>query len=141
MNNAVKNLAFVALILAVIVSSYFIIHESEEKDSLKGAPIAEVMVPTLTEPGEMGQQVFDRYCVTCHGINAAGRDGIGPPLVHIYYEPGHHSDESFTLAVKNGVKAHHWPFGDMPPVTDVSDADIANLITYIRELQKANGIF
>jgi hypothetical protein len=44
------------------------------------------------------------------------------------------------LAVKNGVRAHHWRFGDMPPVEGVSDEDATKIVAYVRELQRANGI-
>ena len=46
----------------------------------------------------------------------------------------------FANAVRNGVVAHHWQFGDMPPVPGVSDADIEAIICYVRELQRAAGI-
>jgi hypothetical protein len=39
------------------------------------------------------------------------------------------------------VKAHHWPFGDMPPVAGVTQADVTLILAYIREVQVANGIF
>jgi hypothetical protein len=40
-----------------------------------------------------------------------------------------------------GVQAHHWRFGNMPPVEGITRAEVATIITYIRELQRANGIF
>jgi len=45
------------------------------------------------------------------------------------------------LAAKNGVRSHHWRFGDMPPVDGVTNADVMMIARYIRELQKENGIF
>jgi mono/diheme cytochrome c family protein len=83
---------------------------------------------------------FDANCASCHGANAAGQDGVAPPLVHIIYEPNHHGDASFLLAAKNGVRAHHWPFRDMPAVQNITDDSIALIVTYVRELQRANGI-
>jgi mono/diheme cytochrome c family protein len=44
------------------------------------------------------------------------------------------------MAVMKGVRAHHWRFGDMPPVEGVSEAQIAGIVAYIRTLQRANGI-
>ena len=100
-----------------------------------------VVVPNLSENARAGEQVFNANCVLCHGPNASGT-GLGPPLVHKIYEPGHHQDFTIQSAVRNGVPAHHWPFGNMPPVpaAAVSDEDIPNIICYIRELQRANGI-
>ena len=71
----------------------------------------------------------------------AGQEGIAPPLVHRIYEPSHHGDMAFVLAARNGVRAHHWPFGDMPPVGQpLTDGELAAIIAYVRELQRANGI-
>ena len=104
-------------------------------------PIAEVRVPTLSATATAGEAVFDANCAACHGDNAAGRDGAGPPLVHKIYEPNHHSDAAFFLAARQGVRSHHWPFGNMPPVEGVSDDDVALIVAYVRELQRANGVF
>ncbi|MBC7157469.1 MAG: cytochrome c [Rhodobacteraceae bacterium] len=108
----------------------------------EGAPIVEVALPdTLPEGAALGRQVFNGVCATCHGENAAGRNGIAPPLVHRIYEPGHHGDAAFVIAARSGVRAHHWRFGDMPPVeTPISDGEMRALVTYIRALQRANGI-
>jgi mono/diheme cytochrome c family protein len=98
-----------------------------------------VVEPALWERAEAGKRVFNANCALCHGPNASGT-GLGPPLVHKIYEPGHHQDFTIQSAVRNGVPAHHWQFGNMPPVPTVSDEDVPNIICYIRELQRANGI-
>lgn len=100
---------------------------------------AAVAVPELSEKARSGEQVFNANCALCHGPNASGT-GLGPPLVHKIYEPGHHQDFSFQSAVRNGVPAHHWQFGNMPPVPTVTDENIPEIICYIREMQRANGI-
>ena len=102
-----------------------------------GAPA--VVVPDLSANARAGEQVFNANCVLCHGPNASGT-GLGPPLVHKIYEPGHHQDFTIQSAVRNGVASHHWQFGNMLPVPGVSDEEIPNIICYIRELQRANGI-
>lgn len=75
-----------------------------------------------------------------HGADATGQEGVAPPLVHKIYEPSHHGDQAFFLAAKQGVRAHHWRFGDMPPVEGITDPEIERIVTYIRTLQRANGI-
>lgn len=103
--------------------------------------LADVLLPeTLSQNAQIGQLGFEAKCAACHGLNAAGQDGVAPPLVHIIYEPGHHGDESFQRAVAMGIQAHHWPFGDMPPVEGLIQGDVTMIIAYIRELQRANGI-
>ncbi len=93
----------------------------------------------LSAPASRGQEIFAANCQKCHGPHAAGSDQ-GPPLVHLIYEPNHHADISFQRAVEFGVKAHHWRFGDMPPVSGVSKDQVALVVEYVRELQRANGI-
>ncbi len=86
-----------------------------------------------------GARKFAANCASCHGERAAGSDR-GPPLIHKYYEPSHHGDRSFLAAVRNGVRQHHWTYGDMPPQPGVTNADVARIVAYVRELQRANGI-
>jgi len=105
-----------------------------------GEAMAEVMVPELTGEAKAGEAIFNARCATCHGANAAGQNGVAPPLVHIIYEPNHHSDAAFHLATQRGVRSHHWPFGDMPPVEGVGEADVEKILAYVRTLQRANGI-
>ena len=104
-----------------------------------GGPVA-ITVPALSTEAEAGAALFARKCMECHGRHAAGSDR-GPPLVHIIYEPNHHGDIAFRRAVSNGVRAHHWRFGDMPPVDGVPDEDAVKITRYVRELQQANGIY
>ncbi|WP_055686788.1 cytochrome c [Loktanella sp. 5RATIMAR09] len=105
------------------------------------ALLVEVAIPaTFTEQQAMGQIAFEASCAACHGVNAAGRDGIAPPLVHKIYEPSHHGDEAFQRAVALGVQAHHWPFGNMAAVEGLTRADVATIVSYIRALQVENGI-
>ncbi|MGH1460209.1 MAG: c-type cytochrome [Paracoccaceae bacterium] len=106
-----------------------------------GPAIVDVVVPeTLSANAEIGKAAFEAKCAACHGANAAGQDGVAPPLVHKIYEPSHHGDAAFLLAAKNGVRAHHWRFGNMPPVEGVTDGDVKMIVAYVRELQRANGI-
>ncbi len=87
-----------------------------------------------------GGALFNSKCSKCHGLKGVGTDK-GPPLAHKIYEPNHHADMSFYWAAERGVRAHHWGFGDMPPVEGVSKDDVSAIIKYIRGLQKEAGIF
>ncbi|NQU59752.1 MAG: cytochrome c [Rhodospirillales bacterium] len=100
----------------------------------------DVRIPTLSAPAQKGKLVYDANCAACHGANGAGSEQ-GPPLVHDIYNPGHHADESFIRAVRLGVPRHHWNFGNMMPQPKVSFEETTDIIKYIRELQRANGIF
>lgn len=107
--------------------------------STSGAMVS-VTLPDITGTAAVGQTIFEGICATCHGAQGRGKSGFGPPLIHKIYEPSHHGDESFQLAVAQGVRAHHWQFGDMPPVQGLTRGDVAMVIDYIRTIQRANGI-
>ena len=94
-----------------------------------------------TSPPELaqGKTLFEANCSVCHGPAGDGTDQ-GPPLVHIIYEPNHHADAAFILAARNGVRAHHWRFGDMAPLPGVTDAMVQEIVGYIRWLQRQVGI-
>ena len=96
-------------------------------------------VPTLSPQAAAGRSAFDAQCAECHGIIGGGTNH-GPPLVHDIYNPGHHADEAFRRAVRQGVVQHHWPYGNMPPQPQVTNSQIDDIVRYVRELQQANGI-
>lgn len=103
-------------------------------------------VPTPSfDPGPVpvdlaaGEAAFNQTCAGCHGNRAMGSE-LGPPLVHIIYEPNHHSDEAFRRAVSLGAVAHHWSFGAMPAQPGVSAEDVEAIIRYVRWLQGKAGI-
>ncbi len=109
---------------------------------VSGTPMADVVMPAeFSAQARLGEAYFNGVCASCHGTNAAGKDGAAPPLVHRIYEPSHHGDAAFLMAARNGVRAHHWQFGDMPPVDQpLTDAELGAIVAYVRELQRANGI-
>ncbi|MFZ5876278.1 MAG: c-type cytochrome [Nitrospirota bacterium] len=86
-----------------------------------------------------GKRLFDTNCARCHGVHAAGT-GRGPSFLSKIYEPSHHGDEAFLLAVKRGVTAHHWGFGNMPPIPGVADDDVVKIVGYVRWAQRIAGI-
>ncbi|WP_206441555.1 c-type cytochrome [Amphritea opalescens] len=99
----------------------------------------DVKVGALSAAAEKGQITFNRTCAACHGNNGEG-SLKGPPLIHSIYNPGHHSNQSFYSAVRNGVQQHHWPYGDMPAQKEIAFSEMAAIIQFVREVQQQNGI-
>ncbi|TMV13083.1 c-type cytochrome [Arenibacterium halophilum] len=130
--------------VAIAGGAYYLARPSALEPSAQpaqGEPLVSITVPeALSSDAMIGKRAFDATCAACHGANASGKMGFGPPLVHKIYEPNHHADMAFVMAVQNGVRAHHWPFGDMPAQSGLTQADVGAIITYVRELQQANGI-
>lgn len=86
-----------------------------------------------------GRMLYEQVCVTCHGAEGGGSEQ-GPPLVHRVYAPSHHPDTAFHLAVGQGVRQHHWEFGDMPAVEGLTPEQVQHIAAYIRSRQRAAGI-
>ena len=145
-----SKLVYMAIGIAFLLTAGFVLTPGGTEDDstaatseneVKAAALVQVSEPeVLSDIAVMGKRGFEAKCIACHGVNAAGVDGAGPPLVHKIYEPSHHGDASFWLATQNGVRAHHWKFGNMPPVDGLSKADVDAIVAYIRVLQQANGI-
>ena len=95
--------------------------------------------PLKTEQTAAGELAYNNSCASCHGPNLQGTRQ-GPPFIHKVYEPSHHGDEAFYRAIANGVRAHHWRFGDMPPVSGVTRQEAEGIVAYVRQLQRENGI-
>lgn len=125
----------IAVIGAALVGGYLWL----ESMKVEVPTATQIAVPDFSMQAQAGERAFGQNCQACHGKNGGGSEQ-GPPLIHNIYNPGHHSDQSFFLAVQNGVRAHHWPFGNMPPLGHVKPRMVADIIAYIREIQQENGI-
>jgi len=95
--------------------------------------------PEAAPDTSRGEQLFQANCAVCHGESGLGTAN-GPPLIHEVYEPGHHPDASFHQAVTDGVVAHHWDFGNMPPVPGLDRGEVDDIVAWVREQQRAAGI-
>lgn len=54
-------------------------HSVQATTGEAGAPLVEVVVPELSGVAQAGREVFEVSCAACHGVNAAGQDGVAPP--------------------------------------------------------------
>jgi mono/diheme cytochrome c family protein len=97
-----------------------------------GIPVQD---PDLVAEGDVLYQV---NCASCHGADLKGTD-LGPSHLSVVYEPSHHGDGAFEMAIRIGTRQHHWPFGDMAPVEGLSDEDIEAIIAFVREAQRLKG--
>jgi len=147
-----KQVSLFALLLAVVAGSFYFLTGGNTSSSdtaiaddssnklINGVRIpVDVKLPELSFTAANGKIQFDANCAACHGTNGAGTQA-GPPLIHKFYNPGHHDDAAFYRAVKQGTPRHHWNFGDMPPRPNVTPAQVKVIISFIREVQLANGI-
>ena len=123
--------------IVAIAAGLFILQEG--KEGPRQGETAALMLPDLSPEQQTSRALFDANCTECHGQNALG-SVRGPSLLHRIYEPSHHSDLAFLLAVRKGVRAHHWKYGNMPAIDGISDNEVVQITAYVRALQRANGI-
>jgi len=69
---------------------------------------------------ENGQLVYDTQCMACHSDNTIIED-TSPEL----------SDSELKSVIVNGV-------GDMPPMSNLTNADVRDVIAFIRTLEVEN---
>ncbi len=100
---------------------------------------ATVQQEVVQETAISGQRLFSNNCSRCHGADLRGTN-VGPSLLHEYYEPNHHSNASFVIAVLRGVRQHHWDFGNMPAVEGLDIDEVHAVICFIRETQVEDGL-
>jgi len=103
------------------------------------APAKSSSMPTMASSNMTGRQLFEENCAACHGQNAQGTEN-GPPFLNRIYLPGHHSDMAFAFAAQNGVRSHHWNFGNMPKIEGVGEEEALKIAGYIRKLQRTVGL-
>lgn len=96
------------------------------------------IAPQDSELVSKGADIFQSSCAACHGADLRGTNS-GPSLLSIVYEPAHHGDAAFLVAIQVGVRSHHWDFGDMAPIEGLSEQDIEAVIAYVRENQRVEG--
>ncbi len=85
-----------------------------------------------------GASLYAAHCAECHGEDLRGTDR-GPSFLSRVYEPGHHADFAFQIAVQRGVRAHHWQFDDMPPIEGVSESEVDSIVAFVRDTQTREG--
>ena len=85
---------------------------------------------------ERGKKQFTVSCAVCHSLSGLGEDSKGPPFVDSEWVLG--SEERLVRIVLNGL---HGPIkvvgktynnGDMPAVLTMTNAEIAEALTYVR---------
>ena len=94
---------------------------------------------------ERGKAVYSRTCIACHQPTGMGLPPVFPPLAGSEWVA-----KDASIAVRNIVNGMQGPVtvkgvtynSMMPPVAGVSDADIADVLTYVRQSfgNKANAV-
>ena len=108
-------------VLAFLAGSAYAIAQSSKSDQDKSS----------TGNAEAGKKSFEMRCSPCHGADGSGKTAIADSLGGI---PDLHSKEVQMLTDDEIKKVITKGTDKMPPVSDVTDAEVADLIAFIRVL-------
>jgi len=125
------------LVILVLISLFLVACDNLDPESIRKRQ--HLPGKDFVADAQQGEILFEENCSRCHGTAGTGTQQ-GPPLVNKVYRSGHHADITFHWAVKDGVKQHHWKFGDMPPIKNTSPETVGHIIAYIRDQQRKSGI-
>ena len=92
--------------------------------------------PQIASAASNGKTLFDTNCSTCHGSNGKGQPGVFPPFAGNTDETAK-DDSTMIMVVLNGLNVPKKIMGKtysggMPAWSQLSDDDIAAILTYIR---------
>jgi len=88
-----------------------------------------------------GKTVYEQHCLACHQADASGVPGLAPPLIEGMFVSG---DKTRLIhVVLNGlqgveIKGEHYA-NPMPGFAYLTDAEVADVLTYIRSNFKNKG--
>jgi mono/diheme cytochrome c family protein len=105
---------------------------ANEPEPARPAPLT----PDQKAQWERGRKQFTVSCAVCHSLSGLGEEGKGPPFVDSEWVLG--SEERLVRIVSNGlhgpikVQGKVYNNGDMPAVLTMTNAEIAEALTYIR---------
>jgi mono/diheme cytochrome c family protein len=91
--------------------------------------------PSLTASIKRGETVFMQNCLACHQANGAGVPNLNPPLIQTKYVLGEKKElitillHGLTGEIQIGDDTYN---GTMPPHNFLSDQQIADVLTYVR---------
>lgn len=100
---------------------------------MSGEAPTQVLAKSKSERIEKGKRVYEGTCMACHQAGGAGLAGAFPPLAKSDYL---NSDRKRAMQIITGglsgpIKVNGKPFNSVMPAQQLSDEDVANVLTYI----------
>lgn len=107
------------------------------------APVAERFPQLLPATdadaqSQAGFAQFQKHCMACHRLNAAGDSAFGPDL-NIPHNPTEYFAGDFLQRyIRDPQSLRRWPQGRMPGFSEaqLSDVEMAQLLAYLRHMAK-----
>jgi len=88
---------------------------------------------------EVDGLAFARECGGCHGRAAQGT-ARGPALATTSYGRSRFDDDSIRSAVREGRVPRSPDSAGMPASPEIPESDLAQILDFLREVQRARGI-
>lgn len=84
---------------------------------------------------DRGKIVYETYCLACHQADGSGVPNLNPPLIKTQWTMG--DKKELIGVILKGMDKEIEVDGDvynnvMPPMTHLSDKEIADVLTYVR---------
>lgn len=107
----------------------------------KLAPVAErfpALLPAADADAstQAGFALYQKHCMACHRLNAAGDSAFGPDL-NIPHNPTEYFAEGFLAAyIRDPQSLRRWPQGKMPGFSEavLNEAELQQLLGYLRHM-------
>ena len=101
-------------------------------------PAKEMVRKNKPDPAihERGSAIYARTCIACHGPDGKGVPGAFPPLDGSMWTTGDPTIPAriALLGLQGSIEVNGLKFENiMPPLTDLKDEEIADVITYVRQ--------
>ena len=127
-----KEHGFMPIVVEVVEPAKYTAWVNSQQDRIKKVAIVEApgKAWTLDELKAHGEKVYGQHCVACHQPSGTGTPPVFPPLSGSKVVTG--PKEGQIAIVLNGVVKDGKPTAMAPFKQQLSDADIAAVITYTR---------
>nr|WP_256582682.1 cytochrome c [Pseudomonas sp. Irchel 3A5] len=88
------------------------------------------------DPINKGFALFQKNCLACHRLNAAGDSQLGPDLNQPYSPTEYFSAGYLRQYIRNPQSLREWPQGKMPsiPKEVLSDTELDQVIAYLEHM-------
>ena len=117
--------------------------QAQARVSAPPAASTATVAPARANTLALGSKLYERHCATCHGAQGEGVVGIYPALrgnraVRLA-EPANLVQTVLFGGYAPVTAGHPRPFGMPPFVLELSDAEIAAILTHVRQGLQAQG--
>ncbi len=100
------------------------------------APAASVPTAQPTDTRPPGQRLYARHCLSCHQADGGGVPNMQPPIAGGTWVVGDGGALALFVLTGGFDSASRKDGGEgnvMPPFTQLADADLAELLTFVRK--------